>query len=127
VNVTVAVPPQAEGATVLLFEIAALQPPLNVAVFNHVANFASIADCCWQEASVTLTAQLSTTAGAEVTVKDAVQVFGASQELVTVNVTVVDPPHAAGATVELFDSVALHPPVNVVVFNQVVNLELITA
>jgi hypothetical protein len=42
VNVTVAVPPHAGGATVLLFEIAALHPPLKVAVVSQVANLESI-------------------------------------------------------------------------------------
>jgi hypothetical protein len=45
VNVTVAVPPQANGAEALLLEIAALHPPLNVAVVNQVANFALMAAC----------------------------------------------------------------------------------
>ena len=45
VNVTVAVPPQAEGAPVLLFEMVALQPPENVAVASHVANLELIAAC----------------------------------------------------------------------------------
>jgi hypothetical protein len=43
VKVTVFVPPHARGAPELLFEIVALQPPVNVAVPNHAANFASIA------------------------------------------------------------------------------------
>lgn len=42
VNITVAVPPHAEGAAALLLEIAALQPPLKVAVFNQFVNFVFI-------------------------------------------------------------------------------------
>jgi hypothetical protein len=43
VNVTVFVPPHAGGAPVLLFEMVALHPPVNVADANHAVNFASIA------------------------------------------------------------------------------------
>jgi len=46
-----------------------------------------------------------------VTVKVAEHVAGASQSLVTVQVTVVVPPHESGATVELLVSSTPHPPV----------------
>ena len=74
-----------------------------------------------------MTAQLSATAGAAVTVNVAEQVFGGSHKLVTVNVTVVVPPQMDGAPLLLFDITAPHPPVKDAVFNQVVNLELIEA
>jgi hypothetical protein len=45
VNVTEATPPQASGAPELLFEIMALQPPVNVAVANHALKAASMAAC----------------------------------------------------------------------------------
>jgi hypothetical protein len=55
------------------------------------------------------------------------QVFGDSQSLVTVNVTVVVPPHANGAPVLLFVNTGLHPPVAETVASHVVNLALIAA
>jgi hypothetical protein len=127
VNVTVAVPPQAGGAPELLFEMAALQPPLKVAVANHAANFASIAACVWQAASVTLAGHVNTTAGAAVTVNVAEQVTGPSQELVTVNVTVAEPPQAGGAPALLLEIAALQPPEKVAVASHAANLELIVA
>lgn len=127
VKVTVAVPPQAEGAPLLLFEIVALHPPENVAVANQVLNFALMAAWVWQAASVTLEGQVKTTAGAVVTAKVAEQVFGESHELVTVNVTVVVPPQAKGAPVLLLVIVALQPPENVAVASQVANFALIAA
>jgi hypothetical protein len=42
VNVTIAAPPQASGAPVLLFVRTALQPPLTVAVANQAAYFVLI-------------------------------------------------------------------------------------
>jgi hypothetical protein len=127
VNVTVATPPQAGGAPELLFEIAALQPPEKLTVVNHAANFVSIADCVWQAASVTLDGQVSTTAGAAVTVNVAVQVFGASQVLVTVKVTVATPPQAGGAEPALLEMAALQPPEKVAVPNNVANFASIAA
>jgi hypothetical protein len=127
VNVTVAVPPQAGGAPLLLFEMAALHPPLKVAVANHAANFASIAACVWQAASVTLAGHVNTTAGAAVTVNVAEQVTGPSQELVTVNVTVAEPPQAGGAPALLLEIAALQPPEKVAVASHAANLELIVA
>ena len=50
------------------------------------------------------------TAGAAVTVKVALVVTFARQELVAVHVTVTVPPHADGAPVELLDTATLHPP-----------------
>jgi hypothetical protein len=111
----------------LLFEMVALHPPLKVAVVNQVANFASIAACVWQAASVTLDGHVRTTAGAVVTANVAEHVLFGSQELVTVNVTVAVPPHAIGAPVLLLEIVALQPPLNVAVVNQVANLALIAA
>ena len=53
------------------------------------------------------------------TVKVALQVLGLSQELVTVKVTVLEPPQANGAPVLLLDKAALHPPVKLAVVSQV--------
>lgn len=63
---------------------------------------------------------------AGVTVNEAVQVFGASQSLVTVNVIVVTPPQKDGAAPPELVSTPLHPPVNAAVFFQVANFESIT-
>jgi hypothetical protein len=127
VNVTVVVPPQADGAPELLLEMAALQPPENVTVASHAANLESMAACVWQAASVTLAGQVKVTAGAAVTVNVAIQVFGLSQELVTVQVTVATPPHAGGAPELLLEMAALHPPENVAVDNQVANFASMAA
>lgn len=102
VHVTVLEPPQAGGALPPLFERAALQPPLKVAEFNHVVYAASIAAWVWQAAWVLLEGQVSTTAGAAVTVNTAEQVL-VSQEEVTVQVTVLEPPHAEGAAPPLLE------------------------
>jgi hypothetical protein len=56
-----------------------------------------------------------------VTANVAEHVLFGSQELVTVNVTVLVPPQAIGAPVLLFEMVALHPPVKVAVANHVAN------
>lgn len=45
VKVIVAVPPQADGAPVLLFVKTALQPPLTVAVANQAAYLESMSAC----------------------------------------------------------------------------------
>ena len=127
VNTTNVDPPQAEGAPELLFEITPLQPPVKDAVASHVANFASMAACVWHAASTAVEGHVSTTAGAAVTVNEAEQVIGPSHELVTVNVTVVEPPQAKGAPLLLLEITAKQPPVNVAEFNQVVNLASITA
>ena len=66
-------------------------------------------------------AQVSVTAGAAVTVDVALQAFAASDVLVTVNVTVLLPPHAAGADPPLLvTDPRLHPPVAVAVASQAV-------
>jgi hypothetical protein len=124
VKVTVVEPPVLGGAPVLLFESVALHPPVKFAVASQVANFASIAACDCPGASVTFTGQVSTT-GELNTVNVAEQVFGGSHELVTVNVTVTVPPQAGGAPLLLLEIAALQPPLNVAVFNQVVNFESI--
>ena len=110
VKVTVAVPPQAGGAPLLLFDKMALQPPLNVTSCSQAANAASISACVWQASSVTSSGQVKLTTGAAVTVNDAWQVTGASQLLVTVKVTVDVPPQASGAPVLLFVKMELQPP-----------------
>jgi len=87
-----------------------LQPPLVVAVANQAAKAVLIAACVWHEASVVFAGQVNTTAGAVVTVNVRTQITGASQLEVTVNVTEVTPPQAAGAPLLLFDKLELHPP-----------------
>ena len=67
-----------------------------------------------------------TTAGAGVTVKVAVQVFGASQSEVTVKVAVATPPQAEGAAGLLLESTPLQPPVKEAVVFQALNLESMT-
>jgi len=59
---------------------------------------------------VTSLPHVNVTAGAEVTVKVAVQITGAWQELVTVNVTIELPPQAGGAPALLFVNDELQPP-----------------
>ncbi len=124
---TVVEPPQALGAPELLLEIAALQPPEKVAVAIHVANLESITACVWQAASVTFVAHVILTAGAAVTVKVAEQVTGPSQVLVTVKITVADPPQAFGAPELLLERIALQPPENTAVAIHALNFELIVA
>ena len=118
VKVTVAVPPQALGATVLLLVKTVLQPPLTEAVASQAANFVSIAACDWQATSVTLVGQFKLTTGAIFTVKVRVQVTAAAQLDVTVKVTVAVPPQALGAPVLLFVKTALQPPLNEAVASQ---------
>ena len=64
--------------------------------------------------------QVSTTAGAIVTVNTAEQVLSASQVDVTVQVTVLEPPQAGGAEPPLLEMAALQPPEKVAEFNQAV-------
>jgi Flp pilus assembly protein TadG len=52
VQVTVVLPPHANGAPVLLLVNTALHPPVNVVVVNHVAKAVLIAACVWQAGSV---------------------------------------------------------------------------
>lgn len=66
-------------------------------------------------------------AGAAVTVNTALHVFGASQLLVAVNVTVVEPPHAGGAPPLLLLNPTLQPPVVLTEFSQFANFVLILA
>ena len=73
-----------------------------------------------------LLGQVKTT-GEELTVKVAMQVFGASQLLVTVKVTVLLPPHAGGAPVLLLVSTELQPPLNETVASQVAYFESMVA
>ena len=63
-------------------------------------------------------AQVNVTGGAFATVNEAVQVTGPWQVLVTVQVTVVLPPHLLGALPPLFDILDIQPPVNEALFNQ---------
>ena len=53
---------------------------------------------------------MSEEAGAAVTVNVELQVLAASHELVSVHVTVLDPPQKPGAVAVVFERAALHPP-----------------
>jgi len=110
VQVTVVDPPQAGGATPALFVKFALHPPDELAEASQVAKAASMAAWVWQAGSVWLAGQLSTTAGASSTVNTAEQLTSGSQEEVTVQVTVLDPPQASGAAPPLLEIAALQPP-----------------
>jgi hypothetical protein len=72
-----------------------------------------MAACDWQAATVVLTGQDKLTVGALITVNVLLQVTGASQPLVTVNVTVTEPPQALGGPGLLWVSTPLQPPVKV--------------
>ena len=126
-KVTVVVPPHALGAPVLLLVIMTLQPPVTVMEFNQLVNFELIESCDWQMPSVRAVGQVTTTDGALVTVNVAVQVFGASQSLATVKVTVLLPPQAGGAPVLLLVNTALQPPDLVAVASQLAYLRSIAA
>jgi hypothetical protein len=83
VKVTVVLPPQADGAPVLLFVNAPLQPPEAVAVASQVLKAVFTAACVWQAAVVVFTGQVSTTVGGAATEKVAVHVVVVgAQELV---------------------------------------------
>lgn len=60
VKVTVAEPPQNDGAPVLLLVKTPLQAPEKLAVANHAANWALTAAWVWQAATVVLVGQVST-------------------------------------------------------------------
>lgn len=62
--------------------------------------------------------QLMTTTGALLTVNEAEQLTGPSQEEVTVQVTVVEPPQAGGAPLALLEMAALQPPEKLTVVSQ---------
>lgn len=62
--------------------------------------------------------QVKTTGAADVTVNMAEQVTSVWHVDVTVQVTVLEPPHAGGAEPPLLDMAALQPPEKVVVANQ---------
>ena len=127
VNNTVLLPPHELGAPLLLLKSTGLHPPLVETLANQFANLVSIADWDWQSASITLTGQVNTTAGAFTTAKDAEHVIAGSHELVTVKITVVEPPHADGAPVLLFNMVALQPPLELALAIHALNNELIVA
>ena len=74
---------------------------------------------------VVLDGAVNTIAGAAVTVKVALAVVLVAQELVTVQTTVADPPHANGAPVELFVTDKLQPPLLVTPASQVAYAVLI--
>ena len=110
VKVMAVTPPQKFGAVPPELLSTPLHPPVKDAKFFQVANLASMADCVWQAASVWIGGHVIVTAGAAVTVNVALQVFGASQSEVTVNVQVVEPPQADGAEPPELVNTALQPP-----------------
>ncbi len=115
------------GAEPPLLEMAALQPPEKVADASQALYVASMAACVWQAVWVLFAGHVSVTAGAAVTVKEAEQVFGGSQLLEAVNVTVVEPPQAGGAPALLLLTDTLHPPVVLTLASQVANFALMAA
>jgi hypothetical protein len=62
-------PPQADGAPVLLLVNTPVQPPVAVAVANHVAKALFTDACDWHAAVVVFVGQVRTTVGAAGTVK----------------------------------------------------------
>jgi len=112
VKITVLEPPHSDGAPFALFAIIGVQPPVIVAVANQLVNKASTSACDLQVFNVKLVGQVSTNVGGAETVNVAEHVFGASQALVTVNVTVLESPHAEGSFGgALLLKLTLHPPV----------------
>lgn len=80
-------------------------------VASQVANLLFTSVWVRQESSVLETAQVSTTGGAAITVKVELQVLvSGAQVLVTVKVTVAEPPHLSGAPGLLFVKVVPQPP-----------------
>jgi len=129
VQVTVVLPPHADGAPLPAVSalIVALHPPLYVTPLSHVANSALTVDWLWHEGSVWLPGQLNVRAVVVslVTVKLAEQVCVAWQFVpsVRVQITVVLPPHADGAPLPAVSAliVALHPPLYVTPLSHVAN------
>jgi hypothetical protein len=123
-------PPQADGAPVLLFVSTPLQPPVTKALLlNHVLNAALTDACVWQALTMVVPTWIlifGVDGAATVNVAWQVVVNGA-QELVYVNVTVVEPPQALGAPVLLFVRTPLQPPLAVAVASHVANAVLTAA
>jgi hypothetical protein len=111
VNTTVFVPPHSDGAPFALFATIGVQPPVIVAVASQLVNNASTSACDLQVFKVKLVGHVNTSGGGADTVNEAVHVFGGSQALVTVNVTVLASPQEEGGFGELLLlNVTLHPP-----------------
>lgn len=123
VKVTVVEPPHFGGAVPADVVSVGLQPPEKLTLFFQLVNNVSTAPCVLQDATVVSDGQVRVRLLGAVTVKVAVQVLLASHVLVTVKVTVLVPPQAAGAPVLLLVKTALQPPDLVAVLSQVVNLE----
>ena len=75
-NVTVALPPHANGAPWLLLVNCGLHPPLTVTAFIHAAYSAFTASCVWQLATVLSLAGVKLAVGAVGTVNVADVVKG---------------------------------------------------
>lgn len=118
VHVTVTLPPQAEGVVTASFVTNRLHPPLYVTPLSHVVNLVSMVSWLWQAASVTGSGAVKIIPGAPGTINVALQVFAVSQRLVTLHVTIVDPPQASGGPVLLLVNTALHPPVKLALTSQ---------
>jgi hypothetical protein len=129
--VTVVLPPQAFGAAGAAGVVVntPLQPPLAVVEASQVAKAVLMAACVWHAASVWSGAQVKMTGGAGVTVKVFVQVCGTAQLVVYVQVTVVLPPQADGATgaAGVVVSTPLQPPLAVVEASHVAKAVLMAA
>jgi hypothetical protein len=118
VHVTVVVPPQAAGAVGFVGFLVNV-PPLLVTEPSQFVNAVLIASEVVQAASVVLCGQFKVTGVCAVTVNVALQVFGPSHALVTVNVTVLEPPQALGADPPLLvTGPRAHPPLAVAVASQ---------
>lgn len=96
VNVTVAVPPQADGGPVLLLVNTALHPPEMVASLNQSLYMLVMAGCDWQAISTTLVGQVKTTLSAGATVNVEEHAAELLQSSVAVKLIVVVPPQILG-------------------------------
>jgi hypothetical protein len=131
VNVTVVVEPaklQISGAPGLLFVIKLLHPPLAETLASQSAYSVFNCACVRQGPTVRGAGQVSTTAGADATVKVAVQVVvNGKQLLVYVKVTTVLPPQLDGAPILSLVNMPPHPPLALAEFSQATNCALIAA
>jgi hypothetical protein len=104
-----------------------LQPPPKLLVLTQFCM--AILSCArvWQTGLMSGLGQVSDGGGAAVTVKVAWQVIGAWQSVVSVKVTVVEPPQKDGGPVLLLVITPLQPPEKLAVANQAANWPLTAA
>jgi hypothetical protein len=95
-----------------------LQPPLKLLVLTQFCKAMLSCARVWQTGLMSGLGQVSDGGGAAVTVKVAWPLLPGPQPLVTVKVTVVEPPQAEGAPVLLLVRTALQPPVKLAVASQ---------